>query len=138
MSDDSDNLIVRKAIFKNGKLDFVDDVAVEKIKDSNDDSKNIQKGLLMQKANPAMVKTIAKVRELLTSEDVDLLNNLINVSYPNYNDEEIFAFFGFERVPLTYQNGDSDLREAYFGIKNENGFLLPSNIQKKLTRNVSE
>lgn len=138
MSDDSDNIIVRKAIFKNGKLDFVDDVAVEKIKDSNDDSKNIQKGLLMQKANLAMVKTIAKVRCLLTNGDVDLLNNLINVSYQNYNDDEIFALFGINRIPLTYQNGDSDLREAYFGIKNENVFLLSSDTQKKLTKNVSE
>lgn len=93
----------------------------------------IQKGLLMQQIDPDFVKKIEEIKNTFISDDVSLFENLIDISFSSYSDEEVIALFGFEREKVNYQNGADNLVDAYYGIGEDNKFLSPKN-QKRLLK----
>ena len=93
----------------------------------------IQKGILMKQLDSDMYSRIKELRELLFIGDVSLLDNLINVCYDSYSDEEIYALLGLQRQKMNYQDGADNLRNSYFGI-GRNSYFLPLEEQKKLLK----
>ena len=83
----------------------------------------IQKGMLMQDLDPDMFVKIKQLREVLSIDDISLLDNLVSVCYDSYTDEELNALLGIERQHMIYQDGANSLINSYFGIGKENQFL---------------
>ena len=104
-----------------------------KLGDDNSKAVLLQKGRLMQDLNPNMFEKIKKLKEVLLIGDVDLLDNLVSVSYDSYTDEELSALLGLNRQRMNYQNGADSLVNSYYGI-GISDCLFPLEIQKRLLK----
>ena len=65
--------------------------------------------------------------------NIAILDNLVNVCYDSYTDEEIESLIGLKRKKGIYQDGADTLVDSYFGIGKKNAFL-PIEGQQKLLR----
>ncbi len=130
---DKDKLHVFLNEEQNGRTLAYQSKLVKKIDKNNYRKTNIQCGLLMQKFDNNMLKKVQLLREILTIDDISLLDNLISVCYDNYTDEELVALLGIKRPAFVYQDGAENLTDSYFGIGKESMFLLP-NEQKQLLK----
>ena len=79
----------------------------------------IQCGRLAHKYDP----TISKCLDYLCTNafmfnDVSLFKNLISMGYDKYSDEVFDALFKIERDRSMYQNGSSNLVDAFFELSN--------------------
>ena len=92
---------------------------IDKVKTDTSSDSIIQKGNLMKELDPKMYKEIKVLVELLKIEDISLLDNLISVCYDSYTDEEVYALLGIKRKPFVFQNGEVNLKNAYFYNKEQ-------------------
>ncbi len=138
------NAVHQKSEVENDKLStlhYIEELEKEKIWEreeyikitKEDDTKEaiIQKGELMQKIDPKMQEKIKELRTFFKLGYTDLINNFVNISLSSYDDEEIKALLGFDRVPMIYQDNAKTKEEAYFGVGEENRFLTEQE-QKRL------
>lgn len=87
----------------------------------------INKGRIMQQIDSEMYKTIQKVEALLNDGSVSIVINLISASLTNYSDEQISAMLGLERKKIIYQEGQTSLEDAYFGlVEGQKTYKLPT------------
>lgn len=93
----------------------------------------LQKGFLMQKLDPDMIRKINQLRELLLIGNISLFDNLISICYDSYTDEKIKALLGVKRQKMDYQDGADNLADSYYGI-GKNSCFLSAEVQKKLLR----
>lgn len=122
----SDKEKIRVHAFSQGYLEILFYMQQEVLSEFELDSKAsiIQKGLLMKKLDPDFFKKIEEIRNLFINDDVSLLDNFIDISFYNYTDEQIKSLFGFDIQRIKYQNGATNLVNAYYGIEKNNIFLL--------------
>jgi len=88
----------------------------------------------MQNIDPEFTKKIDDIRKSFIVNGVSLFDNLIDVSFSRYSDEEVKALFGIDRQKVNYQNGADNLVDAYYGIGNTNSFSLPSLVKLLLLK----
>ena len=77
---------------------------VEKETKGNYLSRVCQKSILINTIDPLLFKIIKELKNTLIINDMFLLNNLLNICYNNYTNEEIKYILGLEREELYYLN----------------------------------
>ena len=91
---------------------------------SNKNDEFLQKCALMREIDPKMYQRIEDLRNALKIGNVSIFDRLVSICYDSYSDEMIKALFGVDRIKMEYQNGESNLINAYFGINSSNEFAL--------------
>lgn len=82
----------------------------------------IQLGNEAQRVAPKMLKRIQQIRECLKFNNTYFFDYLVNAMF---NEEELTkATFGYIPQNVTYQNGETNLKDAYFGDFSQNKNLL--------------
>lgn len=104
-----------------------------KVGDDNSESLIIQKGMLMKDLDPDMFAKIKKLRDILSIDNVSLLDNLVSVCYDSYTNDELNALLGIKRQRMDYQNGADNLVTSYYEIGISDCFF-PMENQKKLLK----
>ncbi len=106
---------------------------VEKVSKTDEDQLLKQKIDLIQLVGQPAFQRIQSLVNFFKSEEVSLIDNFINVSMTFYTDEEIKGLLGINRQKMTFQNGENNLKDAYFGITDDNNFFLlgKSNLESK-------
>ncbi len=122
-NDSSDEIHIFLEETQNGKTLKYQNKLVKKINKDDIISSSIQKGLLIQKIDDNLLKKLELLREILTIDNISILDNLIFVCYDNYASEEIVALLGTNRANNVYQNNEENLTKAYFEIGKQNSFL---------------
>ncbi len=94
----------------------------------NDDTREvvIQKGMLMQKLDYDMFNKIKQVKDILITDNVSILDNLISMCLNSYDDEQIKALLNLQTRPMKYQDGANNLIDSYFGIGKKKIFFHES------------
>ena len=83
---------------------------------------SIQLGKAAQLVAPDMFKRIQQIRECLKINDTYLFDYLVDAMFSNK--ELTKATFGYIPENISYQNGETSLKDAYFGDFNQNNNLL--------------
>ena len=83
---------------------------------------SIQLGNAAQLSAPNMFKRIQQIRECLKINDTYLFDYLVDAMFNNK--ELTKASFGYVPNNIHYQNGETSLKDAYFGDFNQNQNLL--------------
>ena len=82
----------------------------------------IQKGVLMQKIDPTFKEKIQEIFLFFENDDLSFLNNLIDMSFDNYSEEERLALFGLKINKLLYYNNATNVLDAYLGTNGNSPF----------------
>lgn len=116
--------------FKNGALvDFLENY--HNIDDINSPESLIVKGTLIRLIDENVFLEIRKIRDLLSINNVSLLERLIGAILFKFTDLDIMTLLGLEKTKINYQNNFDNLESACLeGFKNDE-FLLKGK-QKKL------
>lgn len=109
-----DKLVLKTSFkeFKNGSL--IDSLEnYHEINDINSPESLIIKGALMRLIDEDVFLEIKKLRDLLSINDVSLLNKLIDAILFKFTNLEILSLLGLEKNKINYQNGFDNLESAY-------------------------
>ena len=105
-------------------LETLDDKTIRKDEDYIDKTLSdgtsellMQKGALMRRLDHTMIERIQHVRNLLSINNTNILDNIISVCCEEYSDEELQVLFGIKKSDSIYQDGASNLTQAYFDEK---------------------
>lgn len=121
---DNHLLIIRDYIVEYQNRTKYNSLEVEKVSKTDEDKLLKQKIELIQLVGQPAFKRIQSLIDFFTIGGVSLIDNFINVSMIFYTDEEIKGLLGIDRVKMDFQNGEDNLKDAYFGINDDNNFFL--------------
>ncbi len=107
----------------------------EYIPKNNSTKPFIQGSMLMQQLDPEMFTSIEQLRQILTIDNVSLLDNFISICYDGYTDEEVKALLGIQRKRMNYQGDYDNLIQAYYEM-DKNKFFALSDTQKEYFQKV--
>ena len=131
-------LVAGNYIVENGNRTQYNCIEEKKISKVDEDALLMQKIALIQKVGSKAFHRIKIVRDFFIVDGVSLFDHFINVSLPSYTDEEVKGLLGIDREVMHFQNGAYHVKDAYFGVKeNQDFFLLgkedtsPKRLEKK-------